>query len=383
MLNSSPFKYFILLCLALPTFCSFAQDRMDFETYNPKSTLVVKEHLIKKAKYPFIDVHNHQWDMPNQNLNSLLSDMDGLNMAVMVNLSGRGYREISNYHGTTLFTVNTPEYLNRSLDNVRKNGKGRLLVFTNVDFTGIDDPNWTKNTVAQLEKDVKNGASGLKVYKELGLEIKDKNGKSIAVDDPRIDPVWEKCGELHIPVLIHTGEPAPFFDKPDADNERWLELKLHPSRARPSSKYPSWKQVMTEQHSIFAKHRHTIFIAAHFGWLANNLQALGAMLDTLPNVYTEFAAVMEEIGRQPKTARAFFIKYQDRILFGKDTWSVPEYGFYFRMLETEDEYFPPLRKYHAFWNMYGLGLPDDVLKKVYYKNALKLFPQIDRSLFPQ
>lgn len=383
MLNLPSIRSFLLFCLALLTVNSFAQDHMDFETYNPKPTLVVKEHLIKRAKYPFIDVHNHQWDMPRQNLKELLGDMDGLNMAVMVNLSGRGYKVISNYHGTSLFTVNGPEYLERTMANVKKNGNGRLLVFTNIDFTGIDDPNWTKNTVAQLEEDVKNGASGLKVYKELGLEIKDKNGKRIAVDDPRIDPIWEKCGELHIPVLIHTGEPAPFFDKPDANNERWLELKLHPSRARPSSRYPSWAQVMSEQHNIFAKHRNTTFIAAHFGWLANNLQALGTMLDTLPNVYTEFAAVMEEIGREPKTARAFFIKYQDRILFGKDTWSVPEYGFYFRMLETDDEYFPPLRRYHAFWNMYGLGLPDDVLKKVYYKNALKLFPQIDRSLFPQ
>ena len=373
-------KYFILSVLALTTSVCFAQDRMDFETYNPKSTLVVKEHPVKRAKYKFIDVHNHQWDMPNQNLGELLGDMDKLNMGVMVNLSGRGGKEID-YHGDSLFTVNGPEYLNRSLNNVRKNGKGRILVFTNVDWTGIDDPNWTKNAVAQLEKDVKNGAAGLKVYKELGLEIKDKNGKRISVDDPRIDPIWEKCGELHIPVLIHTGEPAPFFDKPDANNERWLELKLHPDRARPSSRYPSWKQVMSEQHHIFAKHRHTIFIAAHFGWLANNLEALGAMLDTLPNVQTEFAAVLEEIGREPKSARAFFIKYQDRILFGKDTWSVPEYGFYFRMLETDDEYFPPLRKYHAFWSMYGLGLPDEVLKKIYYKNALKLFPQIDKSMF--
>lgn len=373
-------KYFIPSVLVLTASVCLAQDRMDFETYNPKSTLIVKQHPVKRAKYKFFDVHNHQWDMPNQNLGELLGDMDKLNMGVMVNLSGRGGKEID-YHGGTLFTVNGPEYLNRSLDNVRKNGKGRILVFTNVDWTGIDDPNWTKNAVAQLEKDVKNGAAGLKVYKELGLEIKDKNGKRIAVDDPRIDPIWEKCGELHIPVLIHTGEPAPFFDKPDANNERWLELKLHPDRARPSSRYPSWKQVMSEQHHIFAKHRHTIFIAAHFGWLANNLEALGAMLDTLPNVQTEFAAVLEEIGREPKAARAFFIKYQDRILFGKDTWSVPEYGFYFRMLETEDEYFPPLRKYHAFWSMYGLGLPDDVLKKIYYKNALKLFPQIDKSMF--
>ena len=360
-----------------------AQDKMDIETYNPKSTLVVKQHLIKKAKYPFIDVHNHQWDMPSQNLGELLSDMNSLNMAVMVNLSGRGGKMVDNYYkGRSLFSVNGPEYFNRTMDNVRKNGKGRILVFTNIDWTGIGDPNWTKNTVAQLENDVKNGASGLKVYKELGLEIYDKTGKRVTVDDPRIDPIWEKCGELKIPVLIHTGEPIAFFDKMDNTNERWLELKLHPGRARPASQYPSWQQVMGEQHRAFAKHPHTTFIAAHLDWLPNNLEALGKLLDSLPNVMTEFAAVMEEIGREPRTARNFFIKYQDRILFGKDTWSVPEYGFYFRMLETDDEYFPPLRKYHAFWSMYGLNLPDDVLRKIYYKNGLKLFPKIDKSLFP-
>jgi len=203
----------------------------------------------------------------------------------------------------------------------------------------------------------------------------------MAVDDPRLDAVWEKCGELKIPVLIHSGEPAPFFDERDSTNERWLELKLHPGRARPHSEYPSWQKVMNEQHNVFRKHPNTHFIMAHFGWLANNLSALGFLLDSLPNVYTEFAAVMEEPGRQPKNARNFFIKYQDRILFGKDTWAMGEYGFYFRMLETEDEYFEPLRKYHAFWHMYGLGLPDDVLKKIYYKNALKIIPGIDKSLF--
>ena len=356
---------------------------MDMETYNPKSTLVAKEHLITKAKYPFIDVHNHQWDMPNQDLKPLLSDMNSLNMVVMVNLSGRSFDIFHDDYGGNVMQNAGIEKLNRSLLNVKNNAKGRILVFTNIDFSGIDNPSWTKAAVEQLEKDVKQGAAGLKVYKDLGLEVKDKNGKRITVDDPRLDPIWEKCGELHIPVLIHTGEPSPFFDKMDNTNERWLELKLHPDRARPSTKYPSWKKVMDEQHHIFSAHRNTIFIAAHFGWLANNLDALGAMLDTLPNVYTEFAAVLEEIGRQPKRARSFFLKYQDRILFGKDTWSVPEYGFYFRMLETDDEYFPPLRKYHAFWYMYGLGLPDDVLKKVYYKNALKLFPQIDKSVFPQ
>jgi len=355
---------------------------MDMESYNPKSTLVVPEHLIKKAKYPFIDVHNHQWNMPDQNLPSLLSEMSTLNMQVMVNLSGRSFDIFHNDYGGNDMLNAGVDKINRSLQNVKKNANGRILVFTNIDFSGIDNPAWTKTAVEQLERDVKAGAAGLKVYKDIGLEVKDKNGKRVQVDDPRLDPIWEKCGELKIPVLIHTGEPAPFFDKMDNTNERWLELKLHPDRARPSSNYPSWKQVMGEQHHIFAKHRNTIFIAAHFGWLANNLAALGTMLDTLPNVYTEFAAIMEEIGRQPKTARNFFIKYQDRILFGKDTWSVGEYGFYFRMLETDDEYFPPLRKYHAFWYMYGLGLPDDVLKKIYYKNALKIFPHIDKNLFP-
>jgi uncharacterized protein len=369
---------FLSVCI-----CSCGQKKMDLEDYNPRSTLVVPVHLIKKAKYPFVDVHNHQWNMPDQNLTDLLKDMDSLNMRVMVNLSGRSFDIFyDNYSGETMHTAGL-EKLNRSLINVKTNAPGRILIFTNIDFSGIDNPDWTKNTVLQLEKDVKNGASGLKIYKELGLEIKDKNGKRLHVDDPRFDAVWEKCGELKIPVLIHTGEPSPFFDKQDNTNERWLELKTHPDRARPSSAYPSWKEVMSEQHNIFSRHKNTIFIAAHFGWLANNLAALGTLLDTLPNVYTEFAAVLEEIGREPVTARKFFIKYQDRILFGKDTWSVDEYGFYFRMLETDDEYFPPLRKYHAFWNMYGLGLPDDVLKKIYYKNALRIFPQIDPSAFPQ
>ena len=373
--------FYTALFLLIITQSSCGQN-MDMETYNPKSTLVVPEHLIKKAKYPFIDVHNHQWDMPNQNLPALLADMNSLNMVVMVNLSGRSFDIFhDDYGGNTMLNAGVDK-LNRSLVNVKNNANGRILVFTNIDFSGIDNPAWTRTAVEQLEKDVKAGAAGLKIYKDIGLEVKDKNGKRVTVDDPRLDPIWEKCGELHIPVLIHTGEPSPFFDPMDANNERWLELKLHPDRARPSSRYPSWQTVMAEQHHIFSKHRNTTFIAAHFGWLANNLAALGAMLDSLPNVQIEFAAVMEEIGREPITARKFFIKYQDRIMFGKDTWNVSEYGFYFRMLETDDEYFPPLRKYHAFWNMYGLGLPDEVLKKIYYKNALKLFPQIDKSKFP-
>jgi uncharacterized protein len=384
-MDTKSLKIFCQLFILLMFNKSYCQDnkRMDIESYNPKSTLVVSKHLVPRSKFPFIDVHNHQWEMPTQDLSLLLQQMDSLNMVVMVNLSGRSYKLISDYHGKELFSIQDPSYLAKTMSNVKANAAGRIIVFTNIDFLDIDNPDWTKKTVLQLEKDVKEGANGLKVYKELGLDIKDKNDNRITIDDPRLDAIWEKCGKLKIPVLIHSGEPAPFFDEPDSTNERWLELKLHPDRARPHLAYPSWQQVMTEQHNVFRKHPNTIFIMAHFGWLANNLSALGYLLDSLPNVYTEFAAIMEEIGRQPKNARNFFVKYQDRILFGKDSWAVGEYGFYFRMLETEDEYFEPLRKYHAFWYMYGLGLPDDVLKKIYYKNALKIIPGIDKSLFPK
>jgi predicted TIM-barrel fold metal-dependent hydrolase len=233
-----------------------------------------------------------------------------------------------------------------------------------------------------LESDVKAGACGLKIYKDLGLDFKDEKGKFIAVDDPRLDPVWDKCGELKIPVLIHTADPKSFWDPVDEHNERWLEVTTHPGRSYYNHGLPSWDSLIEQRHHMFKKHPNTIFIAAHFGWYANNLAALGKLLDECPNVYTEFGAVIAELGRQPRAAKAFFTKYQDRILFGKDSWVPSEYATYFRVLETEDEYFPYHKKYHAFWAMYGMGLPDDILKKIYYKNALKIIPNIDKSLFP-
>ena len=212
-MDTKSLKIFCQLFILLMFNQSYCQDnnRMDIESYNPKSTLVVCEHLLTRAKFPFIDVHNHQWEMPAQDLSLLLQQMDSLNMVVMVNLSGRGYKIIPGYHGKELFSVESPSYLAKTMSNVKANGRGRIIVFTNIDFLDIDNPDWTKNTVLQLEKDVKEGANGLKVYKELGLEIKDKNGNRITVDDPRLDAIWEKCGELKIPVLIHSGEPAPFL----------------------------------------------------------------------------------------------------------------------------------------------------------------------------
>jgi hypothetical protein len=214
--------------------------------------------------------------------------------------------------------------------------------------------------------------------------LKDAKGERVHVDDPRIDPLWRKAGELGIPVLIHTGEPPAFFQPVDKHNERLLELSQFPERARPPERYPTFEQLMTEQHSMFRKHPRTKFINAHLGWLGADLGRLGALLDSLPNMYTELGAVLYEIGRQPRFARQFFIKYQDRILMGKDITEDPsEYHVYFRVLETGDEYFDYYRKRHAFWRMYGLELPDEVLKKVYYKNALRIIPGIDASAFPQ
>jgi predicted TIM-barrel fold metal-dependent hydrolase len=343
--------------------CQSSQ-HMDFEKYNPVSTLVVPEHHLTHAKFPFIDVHNHQWNLGNGSLDGLVKDMNTLNMKVMVNLSG------GNGNG-----------LQRMTENVKQQYPNRFIVFANINFDGIGENGWTDKAVKQLEQDVKHGANGLKIFKNLGFSVKDNTGKRVQVDDPRLDAIWEKCGELKIPVLIHTADPKPFWDDLDERNERWLELVTHPERKRGPNNPVPWEQLIEEQHRMFKKHPHTTFIAAHFGWYANDLATLGKLLDAMPNVYTEFGAVIAELGRQPRAAKAFFVKYQDRILFGKDSWAPEEFTTYFRVLETEDEYFPYHKKYHAFWRMYGMGLPDDILKKVYYKNALKIIPNVDKTLF--
>lgn len=338
---------------------------MDVEEYEPISTLVVPKHELKHAKFPFIDVHNHQWTMPVQDLDKLITEMDSLNMGVMVNLSG--------FRG---------KYLEWSLDNVNENYPNRFILFLNINFENLDDDGWPNETLAMMEEAVKQGVRGLKVYKGLGLTDKDNDGNRIPIDDPRLDPIWAKCGELGIPVLIHSGEPNSFWNPKDKHNERWLELKQEPSRYRDPKKVPPFEQVMGEQHHVFRKHPNTKFINAHLGWFGNDLERLGSLFDELPNVYTELGAVLAELGRQPKAARAFLIKYQDRVMFGKDTYKMEEYYTYFRVLETGDEYFDYYRKRHAHWKMYGLELPDSVLKKIYYKNALRVIPGIDATLFP-
>jgi predicted TIM-barrel fold metal-dependent hydrolase len=220
------------------------------------------------------------------------------------------------------------------------------------------------------------------VYKGLGLSNKDYKGNRVAVDDVRLDPIWAKCGELGIPVLIHSADPKLFWEPFDGDNERWLELKTHPRRKREANNPAPWEQIMNEQKNMFKKHSKTTFISAHMAWLSNDLGKLGRLLDEVPNMNVGIGAIIAELGRQPRFAKQFFIKYQNRILFGKDSWKPKEFPTYFRVLESNDEYFPYHKKYHAFWPMYGLDLPDSVLKKVYYKNALRIVPGLDKTLFP-
>ena len=352
------------LCYFIIVRLHYTYDIISFEDYNPKSTLVVSSNEIKRSKYPFIDIHNHQFDMPVKDLSNLVSEMDSLNMAFMVNLSG--------FRG---------QYLKMCLDNIKKNAPERLGVFVNLNWENIDSDTFLENNIKILRDAKKDGAIGLKVYKSLGLTDKDLNGNRIAVNDPRIDPIWEECGKLGFPVLIHSADPASFWKPKDKNNERWLELKQKPNRYRNPELFPSFESIIAEQHNVFEKHPKTIFINAHLGWMGNDLDRLSSHLDKYPNVVTEIGAVLAELGRQPKRARKFFIDHQDKILFGKDAYNQQEYYTYFRVLETEDEYFDYYRKRHAFWKMYGLGLPDSILKKVYYKNALRILPSINKSLF--
>ncbi len=340
---------------------------MSIAEYEPRSTLVVPAHPRPRSKYPFIDVHGHQsLSLSAAGLDKLISEMDQLNMRVMVNLSGSqgpalaaGIRTYSRY-------------------------KGRVVLFANLNFSGIDDPGWGARAAARLEQDVKqSGAVGLKIFKNLGLDLKDGRGLRVRTDDPRFDPVWRKAGELGIPVLIHTAEPAAFFEPIDKYNERWLELTQFPDRARPPERYPPFDSLMTEQHRVFKRHPRTQFIAAHLDWMGSDLGRLGRLLDSLPNVTTEVGAVLYELGRQPRAAREFLVRYQDRVMMGKDAYAAEEYPVYFRVFETGDEYFDYYRKRHAFWKMYGLELPDSVLKKIYYQNALRVIRGIPREGFPE
>lgn len=340
---------------------------LTFEEYNPKSTLKTPQHEFRRSKFPHIDIHNHQDGlMPKARLEQLVRDMDALNQTMMVNLNGN--------YGSQLKSI---------VENMKGRYPKRFIVFANLDFNAMDSPDYPERVARTLEADFKAGAQGLKLFKNFGMTTRDKAGKRIPANDPRWFQVFEICAKYKAPVLIHTADPKPFWEPWDKNNERWLELKEFPGRRRSAEKDGAWEQLMAESEALFRAHPKTNFIAAHLHWYGNDLDALGREMDSLPNLYTDVAAVIAELGRQPRYARQFLEKYADRVLFGKDVWEPVEYHTYFKVLESSDEYFDYYRRRHAFWKMYGLNLPDEVLKKIYYKNALRLVPGLDARTFPQ
>jgi predicted TIM-barrel fold metal-dependent hydrolase len=336
--------------------------------YKPRTTLKVAEHKVPKAKFPVVDIHSHQpTPITPEQFYKVVQGMDANNLRVLVNLSG-GYGD----------------RLRQGLDAIAKSPhKDRMVLFANVNFEGVGTAGWSQKAAAQLEGDIKAGARGLKIFKDLGLRIRKADGSRLKVDDPDLDPVWDVCGRLGVPVLIHTAEPQEFFEPIDVKNERWLELALFKDRRYPAGEFPRFEELLAERDRMFRKHPKTTYIGAHFAYRANDLVKAQEMLDTMPNVHLEVAAILAELGRQPKAAHDFFVKNQNRVLFGKDSFQPDEYPYYWRTFETGDEYFDYYRDYHAFWKLYGMSLPDDVLKKLYYKNALALVPGLVKTGYPE
>jgi uncharacterized protein len=332
--------------------------------YRPTSTLIVEQHPVPRAKFPVIDIHSHTGPTP-QSIEGLIKEMDALNIRVLNNLSGDYGAE-----------------LHQKIDFIRSTKyRDRFTLFAN-GLNGFRDvePGYGRKAAAQLEEDVRYGAIGFKIFKQTGMDTLKKDGTRLRINDPELSPLWETAARLNIPVIIHTGEPQEFFHQPDMHNERWLELSLFGDRRQYlNPNKVTLEQLTAERNDLFKKHPKTRFIAAHFGWHANNLGLASKLLDDHPNVVLELAAILYDLGRQPRTANAFFVKYQDRILFGKDTYAPTEFPYYWRVLETTDEYFDYYRDYHAFWNLYGMGLPDAVLQKVYYQNSLRVTPGLPQS----
>lgn len=355
---------------------------LPFMKYDPPQTLVVPQHPVARAKYPFVDVHSHQFDLDEAAVREVVAAMDAMNMAVMVNLSGRGFQRVTGPDGQPRYSIRGPDFLRSMLALTERVAPGRIVHFTNVDWSGVGSPGWAARAVAELEADVRAGARGLKIYKSLGMDSVDAEGQRIAIDDPRLDPVFEACARLGIPVLIHSADPFQFWQPKDAENERLYELVEIPGRYRDPSENVSFEQILREQHARFRRHPRTTFIDAHLGWMGNDLARLGALLDELPNVHTEIGAVLAELGRQPRFARDWLVRHRDRVMFGKDAWEPSEYPYFFRVLETADDSFPYYRRRHAFWKLYGLDLSDEVLRALYYGNALRVIPGLDRSRWP-
>lgn len=342
----------------------------DFE---PRPTLKVERKEIKRAKYPVIDVHFHfssdfitDEDKRILEPENLIKAMDSVGVKMIVNLDGGADIE-------------------ETLNSYQRKYPERFINFVPVGFGNLQADKWLLQRADKFEEKVKIGIRGMKVTKFIGLKALDASGRLLRSDDERIDPVWKRAGELGVPVLWHAADPTSFFQPINKYNERFVELGRYGDQwSFYGPKYPSRDTILWQRENVLKKHPNTIFIGAHMGACGDNLKYLGYLLDTYPNFYVDMSAAVNELGRQPYTARRFFIKYQDRILFGSDGgalfnvkgWSVEKfYQAYFEFLETENEYIPyPMQGAvnQGDWRVFGINLPDDVLEKIYYKNAEKL-----------
>jgi predicted TIM-barrel fold metal-dependent hydrolase len=337
--------------------------------WEPRPMLVTKATTVDKPRFPVIDIHNHlgggrQFLTPER-VQRYLTEMEEAGVRTVVNLDG-GWGD----------------RLKETIAALEGTHPGRFLTFALVNFDGIDDDGWSEREAKRLEESFQAGAKGLKIDKRLGLGWRYKSGKLMPVDDPKLDAVWAMCAKHKRPVVIHVSDPAAFFTPLDRFNERWHELNEHPNWLFFGDQFPKRQDILDQLHRVIERHPHTTFINTHFGNNAEDLAAVGEKLDQYPNMMVDFDARISELGRQPYTARRFFLKYQDRILFGTDTTPRREaFRIYYRFLETDDEYFDCAASHHrqGFWMIYGIYLPPDVLEKIYFKNAERV---LGRSAAP-
>ena len=346
-------------------------DRLALEDYLPKPRLEVPEHIVERPRFSVIDAHNHLFwrEEPGDTgaaVEALLQVMDQAGVEMIVDLT-RAWGAA----------------LQRHLDALQNPYPERFAVFACVDWERIKiETDFGEWAARSLEDSVARGARGLKVFKEFGLRARDAGGHLVPVDDQRVAPLWDKAGELGVPVLIHVADPVAFFDPLDRSNERYEELVQHPSWHFYGPEFPSFGEIMDQFARLVERHPGTTFIGAHVGCYSENLAFVSDMLDRCPNLNVDISARISELGRQPYTARRFFVKYADRILFGTDVRpEIEHYRVHYRFLETEDEYIPygisdPPGQ--GRWRIYGLNLPQEVLSKVYRENAMRLLSGIDR-----
>lgn len=349
--------------------------------FRPKSLLKVEEHWLTRAKMPVVDCHSHfrhRLRHDDDQLEHFVTVMNRHNIAVCVSLDGQLGEELE-AHKKYLWTKH----------------RDRFVIFCNIGWIGSGDredpktwacnqPGFVRNTVEALKEAKVQGASGLKIFKQFGLFYKNADGSLIKIDDPRWDPIWKTCGELGFPIIIHTADPAAFFLPIDKTNERWEELSRHPDWSFYGDEFPSREALLKARNRVIGRHPETTFIGAHVANNPEDLATVGKWLDKYPNLVVEFASRIGELGRQPFTARRFLIKYSDRVMFGTDgPWPEKRLTQYWRFLETHDEYFPYSEKDfppQGFWQIYGVKLPDDVLKKIYQQNAARIVPGVRERL---